>query len=123
MLVLEKKRSKIEFKAPDAKDICVAVYTLTMLIPPGFVTSYSSIAKTLGVHPRRVALCLKNNSWLIIIPCHRVVYSTRKLGGYSKLGKSFKKKLLMLEGVVFEDEDTVSRSNFIDLENFLGSNY
>jgi len=122
VLVLEKKRNKIEFKAPEAKDICAAVYALTMLIPPGFVTSYSSIAKTLGVHPRRVALCLKNNSELIIVPCHRVVYGTRKIGGYSKLGKSFKKKLLLLEGVVFEDEDTVSRSNFIDLKNLLGKN-
>lgn len=120
MLVVEKKESKIILRAPSVEDACTAVYTLTMLIPPGFVTCYNSIARILKIHPRRVALCLKKNTELVTIPCHRVIYSTGKLGGYGRLGVEFKKRLLELEGVVFEDEDKVSRSCIIDLGDLLG---
>lgn len=119
MLVAEKKRNIVEFRTPSLEDICMAVYTLITLIPPGFVTSYGSIARILGIHPRKVAVCLKKNTELIIIPCHRVVYNTGELGGYSRLGALFKKKLLKLEGVVFEDENRVSRNCIIDLMDLL----
>ncbi|MEM1714094.1 MAG: MGMT family protein [Desulfurococcaceae archaeon] len=119
MLVVEKKGNNVEFRTSSLEDICMAVYTLIMLIPPGFVTSYGSIARVLGIHPRKVAFCLKKNTELIVIPCHRVVYNTGKLGGYSELGALFKKKLLELEGVIFEDDNRVSRDCIIDLGDLL----
>ena len=121
MIVIEKRKSGLVFRKPGVRDICTAVYMLTMLIPPGYVASYGSIAKILGIHPRSVAYCLKNNDELVVIPCHRVVHSTGKIGGYSKLGSVFKKRLLSIEGVFFEDEETVSQSSIIDLEKLLGN--
>lgn len=115
--------NKARISKANSGDICEAVYMLLQLIPIGYVTSYSSIARVLGVHPRKVAYCLRRNNKLIVIPCHRVVYSTRKLGGYSRLGKWFKRKLLILEGVVFNDDETVSEESFIDLENLLNNVY
>jgi len=78
------------------------ILTLTQLIPIGNVTTYSSIAHLLNVHPRVVALVLKKNSRPIIYPCHRVVRSDGYIGGYTLLGKradKIKEKLLAIEGV------------------------
>jgi len=85
-------------RSPTSSELCEAVYTLTQLLNLGEVTSYSDLAKLLGVHPRIVATCLKHNYHVIAIPCHRVVYKNLMLGGYS-LGKALKEKLLKLEGV------------------------
>jgi methylated-DNA-[protein]-cysteine S-methyltransferase len=43
-----------------------------------------------------VGQILKNNPYTLIIPCHRVVASGNKLGGYSK-GLKAKRMLLGLE--------------------------
>ncbi len=79
--------------------IDAAVYALVMIVPPGRVVSYSTIAKLLEVHPRRVAQALRRNQIPIIIPCHRVVMKSGALGGYSRGGPKVKEKLLRLEGV------------------------
>lgn len=109
MLVVEKNGKAITIKRPGLNDICDAVYALTQLIPVGYVTSYGNIGKMLGVHPRIVAHCLKINRNAVLVPCHRVVYSSRKLGGYSSLGVEFKKKILELEGVVFKNNKVMSK--------------
>lgn len=100
------------------KDVCRAVYMLVQLIPQGFVTSYSSIARLLGVHPRLVASCLARNREIITIPCHRVVYSNMLVGGYRALGTGFKKRLLQLEGVTVSG-NSVLKNHFIDLSKLL----
>ncbi|MEM1877657.1 MAG: MGMT family protein, partial [Desulfurococcaceae archaeon] len=94
------------------------LYILLQLIPMGKVVSYSNLAKILSIHPRKIAYYLKTNENPIIIPCHRVVASNRELGGYSLGGLEMKKKLLLLEGVVLED-NRVSRKSYIDLYGFL----
>lgn len=69
-------------------------------IKPGTVLTYGEIAKATG-HPRAAravgSVCAKNRLPLII-PCHRVVASSGRLGGYS-CGLPRKRKLLNLEGV------------------------
>ncbi len=89
------------------------LYTILMMIPIGKVTTYSALAKLLGIHPRRVARILAKNRNPIIIPCHRVVMSNGEIGGYS-LGKDLKKKLLLLEGVVFDDRDRIRRDLIVE---------
>lgn len=77
-------------------------YALLHLIPSGKVTTYNSLGKLLGIHPRYVGLLLKNNERPIVIPCHRVVMSDGRLGGYSLAGRNssnFKERLLKVEGV------------------------
>ena len=84
--------------------IDAAIYMLTMLVPPGKVVSYSTIAKLLGIHPRRVAQSLRRNRIPIVIPCHRVVMKSGALGGYSRGGARVKKLLLRIEGVEIKDD-------------------
>lgn len=119
MLVLVSRNSTVTIKQASLNDICEAVYMLTQLIPIGHVTSYKSIGKVLGVHPRVVAYCLKVNRNTIIVPCHRVVHSSRKLGGYSNLGEDFKKRILELEGVTFNNSK-ISAKYFVDVFSLLG---
>ena len=115
MLLISEEHGSIKVKRADTRDICTAVHMLLYLIPPGHVTSYSSLAKTMGIHPRLVAICLKNNKDLVLIPCHRVVHSDGRIGGYSGPGPEFKEKLLRLEGVVFNEDGRISGKCFIDL--------
>ena len=88
------------------------IYTIIQLIPIGKVVSYNDLAKLLKVHPRVIGRILSANKTPIIIPCHRVVRSNGDLGGYSGPGNiGFKRKLLELEGVIF-DNDKVSKKSF-----------
>ncbi|MCX7641322.1 MAG: MGMT family protein, partial [Elusimicrobiales bacterium] len=77
------------------------VWKLCIKIPKGQVRSYKWIAKKLG-NPRAaraVALALKKNPFAPIIPCHRVIRSDGRIGGYSGAGGIKKKKeLLKKEG-------------------------
>ena len=70
-------------------------------IPKGNVKTYKEIAEIIG-NPnsaRAVANACGKNPFLIEIPCHRVIRSDGKLGGYSgEGGINAKKKLLMDEG-------------------------
>jgi len=122
LIVARAKREKIVFKRASLNDICQAIYMLVQLIPQGFVTSYLSIAKLLSIHPRIVAECLAKNRDIIIIPCHRVIHRDMRIGGYRILGKEFKKKLLILEGVRIEN-DCVSKEHFVDLTELIITNY
>jgi len=74
------------------------VYKAVLSIPPGEVRTYKWVARKAG-RPRAyraVGQILKNNPYPLIIPCHRVVKSNLKLGGYA-LGMKMKKFLLDLE--------------------------
>jgi methylated-DNA-[protein]-cysteine S-methyltransferase len=77
-----------------------AVLDLVKKIPPGKVTTYGEIARALG-RPRcwrAVASALSRNPFPVLIPCHRVVRSDGKIGGYV-FGKKRKEALLRMEGV------------------------
>ncbi len=68
-------------------------------IPYGKLMTYKAIAVKLGNENamRAVGRANSTNHAPIIIPCHRVVASNGKLGGYSG-GISLKERLLELEG-------------------------
>ncbi len=101
-------------------DIKELVYALIQLIPPGYVTTYGSIAKILGTSPRLVGKILGENPNPIVVPCHRVVKSDASLGGYSGAsGIEFKRKLLEFEGVRFDDKGRVLRDHIITLDMLL----
>ena len=71
-------------------------------IPKGRTTSYKQIAIAIG-HPkaaRAVANACGKNPNPIITPCHRVIASDGKIGGYSaEGGVNTKRALLAKEGV------------------------
>lgn len=76
----------------------IKVYKAVLKIPLGKVRTYGWVAKKIG-HPkayRAVGNALNKNPWPVIVPCHRVIASGGKLGGFSQ-GIDKKKKLLELE--------------------------
>lgn len=81
------------------------VYKLTSKIPPGKVTTYGEIAKTLGTKDaRRVGWALHANKDLSV-PCHRVVAKDGKLApNYAFGGADVQKRKLLKEGVILKDQ-------------------
>jgi len=65
------------------------VYDLLLQIPAGKVSTYGDLAKALGKNPNPIK-----------VPCHRVVMSDGKVGGYF-YGSDKKKELLEKEGISF----------------------
>ena len=74
----------------------------TCQIRCGQVRTYKWIAKRIGCPnaQRAVGQALKKNPLPFLIPCHRVVASNGKIGGYT-LGKKLKKQLLDFEKQLF----------------------
>ncbi|MBM7582752.1 methylated-DNA-[protein]-cysteine S-methyltransferase [Caldicoprobacter guelmensis] len=79
------------------------VWKALQSIPYGQVQSYKEIAEKIGhpKAPRAVGRACGANPVPIIIPCHRVVAASGKLGGFSG-GIEIKKVLLNLEGILFK---------------------
>jgi len=74
------------------------VWEITRLIPYGETRSYAWVAEQIKRPKamRAVGQALSKNPLPIIVPCHRVVASDGKLGGFSG-GVEMKKCLLSLE--------------------------
>ena len=73
-------------------------------IPFGETRTYKDLAIAIGKpnSSRAVANACGKNPYPVIIPCHRVIRSDGKLGGYSGVGGvKRKKELLKLENVKF----------------------
>ncbi|HZX49971.1 MAG TPA: MGMT family protein [Candidatus Paceibacterota bacterium] len=77
------------------------VYEAVKRIPRGEVRTYKQIAQAIGCPKayRAVGNALNKNPDLKTIPCHRVVRSDGKIGGY-RFGSSKKKTLLLREGAI-----------------------
>ncbi len=66
----------------------------------GDYQTYGALAAAIGSSPRAVGTACGRNPIPIIIPCHRVLASGGKIGGYSGgAGPATKRDLLSLEGV------------------------
>tara|TARA_B100001093_G_scaffold146517_1_gene139242 strand:- start:548 stop:832 length:285 start_codon:yes stop_codon:yes gene_type:complete len=73
-------------------------------IPYGETRTYKDLAIAIGKpnSSRAVANACGKNPYPVVIPCHRVIRSDGKIGGYSGVGGEKKKKeLLRLENVTF----------------------
>ncbi len=104
------KQDKDISKRPLTKTInSEDVYSMLLTIPKGKVSTYGDLAKALGnpAASRHVGRILSENPNPIKVPCHRVVMSNGKIGGYA-LGTQKKKELLQNEGVIFSDEYIVN---------------
>ena len=80
------------------------VWSYLKKIPKGKVKTYAQVAKAIGKPKsvRAVANAIGKNPFPPNIPCHRVIRSDGKLGGYSaKGGIKTKKMLLKNEGFLF----------------------
>ena len=80
------------------------VWSYLKKIPKGKLKTYAQVAKAIGKPKavRAVANAIGKNPFPPKTPCHRVIRSDGKLGGYSaKGGIKTKKKLLKNEGFLF----------------------
>jgi methylated-DNA-[protein]-cysteine S-methyltransferase len=70
-------------------------------IPYGETATYGGMAMALGSGPRPVGMACARNPIPIIVPCHRVLGSGGREGGFSGgTGLPTKRQLLALEGVI-----------------------
>jgi len=82
-------------------DFQKSVWKMMREIPYGETATYGGMAMALGSGPRAVGMACGRNPIPIIVPCHRVLGSGGKEGGFSGgQGLPTKRKLLALEGVV-----------------------
>lgn len=74
------------------------VFALTRAIPPGSTRSYGAIATELGEpgSAQAVGKALGSNPFPIIVPCHRVLATGGRIGGFSATGGA-RTKLRMLD--------------------------
>ena len=99
---------KLSAKTINSED----VYSMLLTIPKGKVSTYGDLAKALGkpTASRYIGRILGKNPNPIKVPCHRVVMSNGKIGGYA-LGTEKKRELLQNEGVIFADKNMVNEFN------------
>lgn len=91
------------------------VYKKLLQVPKGKVTTYSELAKAVGLKngQRAIGKIMNKNPFPVIIPCHRVILSSGKIGGYA-WGEKIKTNMLSKEGIKIEkgkilDSDTIYR--------------
>lgn len=97
-------------------DLKEDVYRIVKKIPKGKVMTYGQIASLLRLpsYHRIVAKILSLNR-SDKVPCHRVIESSGKLGGYSIVGgKNEKAKKLLKDGLKFEKKTLI-----VDLQKYL----
>ena len=79
------------------------VFEAMRAIPYGAVLSYGDLARALDSAPRAIGGACGANPLPILVPCHRVVASHHRLGGYSGHGGLATKRFLLgLEGVLLD---------------------
>jgi methylated-DNA-[protein]-cysteine S-methyltransferase len=83
-------------------DFQLRCWNALLKIPYGQTCSYADLARTVGSPRgfRAVGMANHDNPIPIIVPCHRVITSDHKLGGYGG-GLHVKEKLLQLEGAIW----------------------
>ena len=88
------------------------IYKKLLQVPKGQITTYGELAKAVGLKngQRAVGKMMNKNPYPVIIPCHRVVMSTGKIGGYA-YGENVKTKMLNDEGI------KIQNGKIIDLKN------
>ena len=82
----------------------ISVWKALLQIPPATVVSYSKVATAIG-HPRSaraVGLAVGANPVAFLIPCHRVIQQSGKLGGYH-WGETRKQAIHAWESARYEE--------------------
>jgi len=83
-----------------------SVLRAACLIKPGQTRTYKQISEQIGRpnSQRAVGQALKKNPLPLIIPCHRVICTSGKIGGYA-LGAELKTQLIEFEQQFIRGED------------------
>ena len=91
------------------------VYKKLLKVPKGKVTTYGELAKAVGLKngQRAIGRIMNKNPFPVIVPCHRVILSSGKIGGYA-WGEKIKTNMLSREGIKIKqgkilDKNTIYR--------------
>ena len=79
-----------------------SIYRALQGVSRGTTTTYGDLARQVGnpAAARAVGVAMARNPWPVIVPCHRVLASGGKVGGFSAPGGvTTKRRLLAIEGV------------------------
>jgi len=99
----ERKKFEIQVN-PSGTDFEKKVWNLLSKIPFGKSSTYGEIAEQLGdpKSARAVGNAAGKNPVPLLIPCHRLLASRGKIGGFA-MGLEEKKRLLEHEGIDYEE--------------------
>jgi methylated-DNA-[protein]-cysteine S-methyltransferase len=88
------------------------VYAKLLQVPKGKVTTYSELAKAVGLKngQRAIGRIMSKNPFPVIVPCHRVILSNGKIGGYA-WGEKIKTNMLSKEGI------KIKKGKILDSDN------
>ncbi len=93
------------------------VYFLCKKIPSGKVTTYKEIAHALHSKAyQAVGNALRKNPYAPLVPCHRVIQSNGKIGGFR--GKLFGSEVVTKVDILLR-EGVIIKKGKIDLKKFL----
>jgi methylated-DNA-[protein]-cysteine S-methyltransferase len=98
--------SKVDLDLAGVGDFHRQIYAATRRVGWGETVTYGELARRVGSPgaARAVGQAMGRNPIPIIVPCHRVLASGRKIGGFSAFGGAVTKaRLLELEGVHLDD--------------------
>jgi len=96
----ERARFTVRVDLHDLTDWQRRVLLKTAAIPYGDLVTHGELAAAVGSPgaARAVGQAMARNPVPIVVPCHRVVAASGKLGGFSA-GLEWKRRLLALEGI------------------------
>ncbi|MCK4413152.1 MAG: methylated-DNA--[protein]-cysteine S-methyltransferase [Candidatus Eisenbacteria sp.] len=81
------------------------VYLALRQVPPGQVVTYARLARRAGSPggARAVGRAMATNPLPLLVPCHRVLAATGKLGGFTAPGGiALKERILFAEGLILD---------------------
>ncbi|RKF61335.1 Methylated-DNA--protein-cysteine methyltransferase [Erysiphe neolycopersici] len=121
-IAIHVKKISLSTLTPFQKRVLVALCQ----VPSGYYTTYKCLATFLSTSPRAVGNVLRLNPFAPLVPCHRVLASNGKLGGFRGswgrgcrpgLYDNKKKALLSGEGVHFGKDGVVIGSLWSDFRS------
>jgi O-6-methylguanine DNA methyltransferase len=93
--------SRVPLDPEKASDFGLRVYRALQAVPPGRTVTYGELAARVGSPggARAVGRAMATNPFPVVVPCHRVLASSGKPGGFSAYGGLLtKQRILALEG-------------------------
>lgn len=96
----------------------LTLYRLLKTVPRGKVTTYKELARAAGTTAyRAVGQAMRRNPYAPGVPCHRVVSSTGKLGGF--MGKTQGQELQKKIGLLSAEGVKVLHGKIVDFDTVL----
>ncbi len=88
-------------------------YTQLKKVPKGKLTTYKDLAQAVGSNAyRAVGTAMNKNPYAPKVPCHRVINSDGKIGGFAS-GTNKKIQMLKKEGIIIKKNKVVNMQKYL----------